>query len=138
MFVTNKSIIMTFLTSNCCFWLKYESSIHNIALLNFSWKYDQETNSSTSWVSWGWVHSQQMNIFRCIIPLNSLEPSIFVNLCLLISKWLRKVAYNAKIMFACAVLYSSKTLLSQECMIYSYQKVQIMLTPTYTWNIIHL
>ncbi len=31
LFVRNKFIIKLFLTSNCCFWLKYESSIHNIA-----------------------------------------------------------------------------------------------------------
>ncbi len=29
MFVRNKSIIKTFLTSNCCFWLKYKSTINN-------------------------------------------------------------------------------------------------------------
>ncbi len=32
MSVRNKSIMKTFLTSNCCFLLKYKSSIHNIAL----------------------------------------------------------------------------------------------------------
>ncbi len=31
MFVINNAIIKTFLTLNHCFWLKYESSIHNIA-----------------------------------------------------------------------------------------------------------
>ncbi len=33
-FVINKLIIKTFLTSNCWFWLKYESSTHNIAFSN--------------------------------------------------------------------------------------------------------
>ncbi len=31
MFVINKSIIKKFLTSDCSFWLRYESSIHNMA-----------------------------------------------------------------------------------------------------------
>jgi len=31
MFIINKSIIKKFVTFNHCFWLKYESSIYNIA-----------------------------------------------------------------------------------------------------------
>ncbi len=31
MFVSNRSIVKMFLTSNQCFWIKYKSPLHNIA-----------------------------------------------------------------------------------------------------------
>ncbi len=36
-------------------------------MLHFS-KSDEETNSSTSWMTWGWAHFQQMFIFGWTIP----------------------------------------------------------------------
>ncbi len=38
------------------------------AMLHFS-KSDEETNSSTSRVAWGWAHSQQIFIFGWTIPI---------------------------------------------------------------------
>ncbi len=38
------------------------------AMLHFS-KSDEETNSSTSWMAWGWVHFQHIFIFSWAIPL---------------------------------------------------------------------
>ncbi len=33
---------------------------------------DQETNSSTFWMAWGWVHFQQISIFGWTIPLSEV------------------------------------------------------------------
>ncbi len=38
------------------------------AMLHFS-KSDEETNSSTSWMIWGWAHFQQMFFFGWTTPL---------------------------------------------------------------------
>ncbi len=40
-------------------------------MLHFS-KSDEETNSSTSWMAWWWVHFQQIFIFGWTIPLRQL------------------------------------------------------------------
>ncbi len=56
MFVRNKPIIKMFLTSNCCFWLKYESSIHNITYYpeNNSPHLNQERNMHRSSTVYKW------------------------------------------------------------------------------------
>ncbi len=37
---------------------------------------DIETNSSTSWIAWGWVHYQQMFIFGWTIPLTQIPSAL--------------------------------------------------------------
>ncbi len=44
---------------------------------------DEETNSSTSWMAWGWVHYQQVVIFGWTIPLSNspgfaLWPRVYI------------------------------------------------------------
>ncbi len=88
------SIIKTFLTLNHCFQVNNHnaSSSEKVHLLlsltsdgthslqRMHWwasdvilylsKSDEETNSSTSWMTWGWAPFQQTFIFRCTIPLS--------------------------------------------------------------------
>ncbi len=45
------------------------------AMTHFS-KSDEETNSSTSWMDWGWAHFQQIFIFDCTIPLKEMEGQV--------------------------------------------------------------
>ncbi len=60
-----------------CFYQSHSDGTHSLqrihwwasdVMLNFS---DEETNSFTSWMTWGWVHFQQIFIFWWIIRLIS-------------------------------------------------------------------
>ncbi len=57
-FVVNKSIIKMLLTSNCCFQLKYESTIHNIALSSEK----VISSESCGWI-WTWEHNKGWTFF---------------------------------------------------------------------------
>ncbi len=41
---------------------------------------NEETNSNTYWMAWGWVNFQQIFIFGWIIPLMQIVPQIFFNI----------------------------------------------------------
>ncbi len=56
------------------------------AMLHFS-KSDEETNSSTSWMIWGWVNINQIFIFGWTISLNWRERMYISLLCRTESNW---------------------------------------------------
>ncbi len=49
------------------------------AMLHFS-KSDEETNSSTSWIAWGWAHFHLISIFGWTIPLKCFTYRVKVSL----------------------------------------------------------